>query len=884
VAFLFLVASWRSERTLTAIDSNLRSDGPSHDPETTARLTRGAGPLAFGLFFASGIAGLVYQVIWLRQLTLIFGATAYASSAVLSTFMGGLALGSYWAGRHADRWTTSPLRAYGALELGVTGYAAAIPWLLKLSTPLLHLVWNLGGDRHFAALGLVKFVAIAILILPATTLMGATLPVLSRLAADRPGRVGASVGTLYAVNTLGAVVGTITAAFIALPALGMRRTLLANLALNGLVALIAWTAGRGSVGIDPRPPSADGSDGPPTVVSNTLVWAFAASGFGAMVLEVAWTRGMALVLGSSVYAYASMLTAFLLGLASGAGAASRYLKRERRVEPRVAWIALAVAGVLSFAAAYAIQALPRVFAEVYFRLSPSPEGWWVVQVGIALFVMFPTTFALGWVFPLVLDAAGGGRRTIAASVGRIYAANTVGTIVGAVCGGFVLIPVLGVGATLVGVAAGQLVLAALVMVPWEARTLWTRGLAVACVALSLLVVAVRPAWDVLMMNSGVYMNIQNVERSEGWAAFRKQVVTNNDLVYAKDGLTASVLVARQPASDNTYLAVNGKTDASSRVDLETQIVIGHFPLLFHPDARDVLIIGLASGITIGSAATHPLEHIRVVEVEAAMVGAARAFAPFNHDILNDPRVTLSINDARNELQFNPADYDVIISEPSNPWMTVASNLFTYEFFRIGRSRLRPGGVFGQWIQTYSLAPDDLKSILAGFSRVFPHVLVFEAANGVDLLALGSDRPWPWTSRARARSSGIWVRADLARAGVLSALDVAARLQTGGEAVSSIVRGATVNTDDNGQVEFRAPKALYLDTQDANMALLRGVQEDPMAVVSSVVRSPDPPDVLRLEMVRRWLRRDQRSRASQAAEFFQDPVSKSQAESYLHAGL
>ena len=799
--------------------------------------------------------------------------------------MGGLALGSYWAGRHADRWRTSPLRAYGALELGVTLYAAAIPWLLTLATPLLHLAWKLGGDRHFVALGLVKFVAIAILILPATTLMGATLPVLSRLAADRPGRVGAGVGTLYAVNTLGAVVGTITAAFIALPALGMRRTLFANLALNGLVALIAWTAGKRSMGVL-RPLPGDRPDGPTPAVPRTVIWAFAASGFGAMVLEVAWTRGLALVLGSSVYAYASMLTAFLLGLASGAGAASHYLKRERRVEPRVAFgIALAAAGLLSFAAAYAIQALPRVFAEVYLRLDPSPGGWWIAQVGIALFVMFPTTFALGWVFPLVLDAAGGGRRTIAASVGRIYAANTLGTIVGAACGGFILIPVLGVGGTLVGVAAGQLVLAGLVMAPWEARTRWTRGLAVACGALSLVLVALRPAWDVLMMNSGVYMNIQNVERSDGWAAFRKQVVTNNDLVYAKDGLTASVLVARQPDSDNTYLAVNGKTDASSRVDLETQIVLGHFPLLFHPDPRDVLIIGLASGITIGSAATHPLDHIRVVEVEAAMVGAARAFAPFNHDVLNDPRVTLSINDARNELQFNPADYDVIISEPSNPWMTVASNLFTYEFFRIGRSRLRPGGVFGQWIQTYSLAPDDLKSILAGFSSVFPYVLVLEAANGVDLLALGSDRPLSVDLPAlELRSSGIWVRADLARAGVFSALDIAARLQTGGEAVSSIVQGATVNTDDNGRVEFTAPKALYLDTQDANMALLQGADQDPMEVVSSVVKTNDPPDALRLEMVRRWVLRDQRSRASQAAGFFQDAGSKSQAESYLHAGL
>ena len=297
-------------------------------------------------------------------------------------------------------------------------------------------------------------------------------------------------------------------------------------------------------------------------------------------------------------------------------------------------------------------------------------------------------------------------------------------------------------------------------------------------------------------------------------------------------------------------------------------------MLFHPNPRDVLVIGLASGITIGSAATHSLDHIRVVEVEAAMVEAARQFAAYNHDVLNDPRLSLSINDARNELQFNPADYDVIVSEPSNPWMTVASNLFTEDFFRIGRSRLRPGGVFGQWIQTYSLAPDDLKAILAGFSDVFPHVLVFEAAKGVDLLALGSDRPLILDlPELEHRSSGIWVRADLARADVLSALDIAGRLQTGGEAVSSIVRGATANTDDNGLVEFAAPKALYLDTQDDEHGHAPGDRRDPCGVVASLVRTPDSPDSLRLEMIRRWIRRDQLSRASRAAEFFLDPASK-----------
>jgi spermidine synthase len=852
-------------------------------PPVTSNRSTATRNLTFALFFASGAVGLVYQIVWLRQLTLIFGSTAYASSAVLSTFMGGLALGSYWAGRRADRWREPPLRTYGRLELGVAAYAALLPWLLGRATPLLELAWRLGGDRHFALLGLAKFVAIAILILPATALMGATLPVLSRVAAQSTGKVGAGVGALYAVNTFGAVVGTVAAAFVALPSLGMERTLLANLALNAIVGIVAWTVGRRSSQVAHL--SAESSDQPRPIVhaSWTPVLAFAASGFAAMVLEVAWTRGLALVLGSSVYAYASMLTAFLLGLTSGAGSASYFLKRNRNANSRLALaVALVAAGALSFAAAHTIQALPRLFAEIYFRLSPSPEGWWLAQLAIALCVMFPTTFALGWVFPLVLEAVGGGRRGVAASVGRVYAANTIGTILGAASGGFLLIPFLGVGTTLLGVAVGQLLLGAALLAGSRAGTSSRRFVwATTCVAFAVVCVVCRPGWDVLMMNSGVYMNIQGVDASKGWDDYQRQIRTNNELVYARDGLTASILVGRQPEIDNMYLSVNGKIDASSREDLETQVMAGQLPLLFHESPRDVLVIGLASGITVASVATHPVERIRVVEVEAEMIEAARRFGPYNNGVLDDPRVALSINDARNELQFNSMNYDVIISEPSNPWMTVAANLFTEDFFRIGKSRLRPGGVFGQWVQTYCLTPENLRSILAAFHRSFPHVLVFETLNGVDLQLIGSDRPLVLDlATLDRRTSPLWISANLAGVGIRSSVDIAAMLQTGGEALTDVVRGAAVNTDDSGIVEFAAPKALYLDTQDANLTMLQGQGADPMTVVAALVRTGDSPDDFRLEMIDRWIRREQRSRASRAASFLVDPGQKAQAEQLL----
>jgi spermidine synthase len=352
-------------------------------------------------------------------------------------------------------------------------------------------------------------------------------------------------------------------------------------------------------------------------------------------------------------------------------------------------------------------------------------------------------------------------------------------------------------------------------------------------------------------------------------------------VYARDGLTSSIFVAWQPDSDNLYLAVNGKTDASSREDLETQIMAGHVPLLFHPAPRDVAIIGLASGITVGAVATHPVERIRVIEVEGAMIEAARRFARYNHDVLEDPRLSVSINDARNELQFNPADYDVIISEPSNPWLTVAANLFTEEFFRVGRSRLRPGGVFGQWIQTYCLTPDSVRSILAAFHRVYPHVIVFGMTSGVDLLVVGSDRPLILDVDAfENRTSALWIRADLARAGVRSAVSMAAMIQTGGDAIGALVEGATVNSDDNGLVEFSAPQALFLDTQDANTAMLQGTTGDPLGALTPLVRTSQDPGLFRLELIRRWVRWEEKPRAERAAAGLETPDLRAQAQALL----
>lgn len=848
-------------------------------------------PIAYLLFLISGAAGLVYEVVWLRQLMLVFGSTLYATSAILSTFMGGLALGAYAGGRWIDRRAHRPLAVYGVLELVLGAYALAVPGLLRGLSPLYKAIWDAGASESFVLLGLVKFAGIALVLVPATALMGATLPVLSRYVHTEGARLGGTVGALYAVNTFGAVGGTALAGFVLLPSIGMAATTWTVAATNfalGITAIAVDRRRRHAAAAEPPAP-ATSSLGPPASSrpssdERLAIIAFAISGFAAMVLEVAWTRGLSLTVGSSVYAFSSMLIVFLSGLASGSAATSFLLRRRPQTPGTPLLVALLTgAGILSAGTGWTIQQMPRLFGEIYFRFSPDPSAWLGIQFALAMLVMFPPTLLIGGIFPVVLQIHARGSGAVGGTVGRVYAANTAGTILGAALAGFLLVPWLGLRDTLIGTSMLQVLLAAALAGASTGLGKAARygGVTVAIVALVGMAV-LSPAWDVQLMNSGVYMNVQDVSRKEGWKGFMQRVRENNEPIYVKDGHTATVMVARQPASGNMYLAVNGKTDASSREDLETQIAVGHLPVLLHPAPRDVLLVGLASGITAGSVATHPVASLRIVEVEAAMRDAARLFSEHNGSVLDDPRVTLSINDARNEIQFNAATYDVIISEPSNPWLTVASNLFTEDFFRIAERRLRPGGIFAQWIQAYCLHPRDLSSVIAAFRTAFPHVLVFDTMDGTDLLLMGSEEPLRLDlSRLGDRMSELRVRIDLGRIGIRSPEDWLVLLRAGDAGVDAAIRGARRNTDDNGQVEFSAPKALYAETHDANIRLLTAVSppEDFFALLSPPPTA-DERERLWVHLGERWAARGQKDRVREVLSRLASPDDRERIRTLL----
>jgi len=830
----------------------------------------------FLLFLLSGAVGLIYEVLWLRMLILIFGSTQFAVSTILTAFMAGLALGSFLFGRMIDR-RGHPLLWYGYLEIGIGLYALLVPFLFDALVPIYRGIWESFAPDFFVFSLLRFFFVLLVLILP-TTLMGGTLPILSKFVTRRDDAIGLSVGSLYAINTFGAVLGTAISGFVLIPVWGTQGTIGIAATLSiviGVAALALGVAGRSAraaaAGSGPPAPSVrPGSPERMPAEARLLLWVLGGSGFVAMMYEIAWTRVLALIIGSSVYAFTIMLTTFLVGLAVGAAVVARLADRLRGRFAVEGLIALLTGTALAaFGTMMLFNALPYQFARLYHDVRGQNALIFTLKYGIAFVVMLPPTLLIGGIFPLVVRACAGHLSRLGRSVGVVYASNTIGTILGSFLAGFFLIPMIGIQGSLKLAILADLALA-LVLV-WGATravremTGWPVARRLAGVAFLVMLGAglawATPPWDTIVMNSGVYQYADDMEESDLTPeGFQRFMVEGLDLKYYREGMTTSVMVVREQSTGVYLLAVNGKIDASSEGDLPTQLLSGHLPLLLAQDPRTALVIGYASGITVGAVTQYPVEQVTAVEIEPAILEASHYFDEFNHKPLENPKVRVVRNDGRNFLLVNDETFDVIISEPSNPWMTVASNLFTREFFELGHRRLSPGGVFAQWLQLYGMSPDDLKVLMRTFQSVFPHVLVFNTIEDADLILVGSDRPLSFDlDEMKRRMSDLSVLVDLRRVRVYTPEDILSYFLFGSEEMARFTGPGPLNTDDNALIEFRAPKSLHYETRGANTAALRQVTVEPLSYAGA--REGDEARIRDgAEMVKAFMRRDMLSRA------------------------
>jgi spermidine synthase len=802
-------------------------------------------------FFFSGLAALIYETLWTREFAFVFGTSELATATVLAAYMGGLAAGAAVAARLAPR-VRRPLLTYGVLEMGVGLSACAVPSAVGAATGLAVLLFG-GRSEPPAAAGLplaLFYVAAAfVILLVPTALMGATLPLLARHAVRDERQIAPRVGALYGVNTLGAVVGTVAAAFVLVPLWGLRRTALVAVAANALAGVVAILAARATRRVPPPVTTSPAGVRRRSLPGRRelILPLMLVSGAVSFTYEVLWTRVLGHVLGGSTYAFATMLASFLVGIAAGSAVAARLAATSARAARGFAAAELGVA-VLSYAAFTVMDRIRPIAAALGAGMAPASPG----NAVLAAAAMLPAALCIGATFPFAVRVLARDDADAGPASARVYAWNTVGAIAGALAAGFVLIPHLGYAGTVTLMVASSAVLALLAA---SAAAAPSRALAVAA-ALGLVVLALaRPEtpWRLL---GGSALNL-------GRASYRP--------IFLGIGRSATVTVTREAGV--WVLRTNGLPEgqilpagSSRRSRLEPWL--GGLPAMVRPEARSMLMIGLGAGTAL-EAVPRTIETIDVVELEPEVIRANRFLSGGRAvDPLADPRVRLHVNDARNALLLTDRRWDAIVSQPSHPWTAGASHLYTREFFQLVRSRLTRDGVFVQWIELSFVDEALLRTLVATLHDVFADVLIFRPVFRSGVLFLAADRLPPLraaVSRAIARAPQ-----DLEALGVLVPEDVAAALAVDGDGVRRLAGGAAINTDDRNLIAARAAGVhapLGIAGGDRVLAPL-----DPLPAMV--------PDVDGLLLVRRLLADDDAARATRVAGAMRDSERRAVATALI----
>jgi spermidine synthase len=734
------------------------------------------------LFFVSGTSGLVYEVLWAKYLGLSLGSTAPAQAAVMALYLGGLACGYALLGRAADL-ARRPLALYGLLELGICVLGA------------------LGAVLPDALAGRPYLLACA-MVLPCTVLMGGTLPALAREAAGRIEGLETPLARLYAVNAAGAALGALLADFLLIPGLGLDLSVLCASGLN-LACGAAALALQKRLPDAPPMPRAEAAGTRSTPSRLALAAAFV-SGAAALSYETAWTRVFALALGSSVYSFALMLASFIGGVALGSRLCARKLLPRLAPFPLLG-MALIAAPACALAVLPLYGRLPHAFMVLASWTGRTPSGFYLnslLKLLACSLLTVPATACLGAALPLAARASSPEDGGVGSGVGVCFAWNTAGNVLGAAASGLWLLPALGIRGLIESAAFLQLAAGSALLLSYEGWPARRRLGACALALLACLAMMALSSWDRALLASGAF---RRSGPAPSWKEFRSGVLSEKMLFY-KDDPEGTVTVT-EDASGTRYLKVNGKTDASSGADMATQSLLAHIPLMLRPGSSEALVIGFGSGVTAGSALLHPIRRLDAVEISPAVVEASGLFKEFNRSALGDPRLRLFVEDAKTFLARPGPAYDAIISEPSNPWIAGMGNLFTADFYRKARSRLKPRGLMVQWCHLYEMRDSDVRLVLRTFASVFESVTLWNVSTN-DILLVGSRAPLEETlgpslspDAARGQLASMSIRGPAALLALQSATD---------ERVREMAGKGRLHEDRFPILDYEAPKSMFLD--------------------------------------------------------------------------
>jgi spermidine synthase len=801
------------------------------------------------LLFLSGLCALSYQVAWQREFRLIFGASTASSAAVLALFILGIGLGSIVLGKRADR-AQNPLLMYGNLEIFIALSAGAAPFLLDL-TRLIYV--SLGGTEVLgvvAGTGL-RLVLVALVILVPTFLMGGTLPAAARSVGRHDDAARSDVALLYGVNTLGAVAGAAATTFFLLEVFGNQRTLWIACLVNLLVALAARALSRSGapqpapVALQseavaagpqaaPRPPTPAAPSEPEE--PGTLDIASAASpkfvllaaatvGFAFFLMEIVWYRTLGPLLGGTVFTFGLILATALLGI--GVGGAFYTLLGDSR---RSTYTTFGVVCLLEAAA----MALPLAIGDgiALFALFLQPLGAlgfattvlsWTI---ICLLVVFPAAFVSGVQFPILINLLGAGKANVGEHVGKVYAWNTGGAMLGSLAGGFGFLPLFTAIGSWKLVIATMTVLgvSSLVLSKQRKGGVFAGGVLAAIAVGALFATGPTAVWRHSQIGVGrVNLDwLDSPNKATNWIREKRR-----SILWEEEGVESSIAIDK---STGLAFSINGKIDGHVRADAGTQVMGGLVGAALHPDPKTALVIGLGTGSTSGWLAAIPsMERVDTIELEKSVVRFAAEIGVINHDALKSPKVRISIADARETLLTTPQRYDIVFSEPSNPYRAGIASLFTQEFYESAAKRLNDDGLFLQWIQAYEVNGETVRTTLATLAQVFPTIEIWQLAVG-DLLLIASkhEHPAPLdTEGLRTRLQTEPYRSAMLHSWHTDSLEgFLAHYVANAAFTTRVARqaGDLINRDDLNFVEFGFAKAIYGTAKFDYPELLRAAAE------------------------------------------------------------
>ena len=769
-------------------------------------------------FFLSGACGLLYQVVWTRRLVLLLGAASYAVSTVLSVFFIGLGAGSLFGGRLADR-TLRPLAWYGVFEILIGVWAAAFILLASRGEHVIGAV--LGTVNHSYLIGILMRALLAgLFLLPPVVLMGATLPLLARFVSTRFASQGLRIGALYSLNTFGAVLGCAATGFWLLPSFGYTRSTFLGVGANvaiGLLALAVSSRMKPSESLVAEPENTEVKSG----VNTLILLAYGITGFCALALEVLWTRLLTIIFLGTTYAFTTMLTALLCGIAVGSAVAALFADRTRRFAPLLFGIVTFLGGAACIGMLGVFAKLPAWLQEM--QLDGGYKWDAIVQAKFILsfMVLFGPMFLLGMTFPFVVRTVASTGPRLGRDIGRLYSANTFGGVLGALAGGYLLIPYLG---THNGIIAMAFVLAAtgmLVIMLAPALRLFTRVVLVLIAACAM---------------AGIY---QTAPTDIHEALNAGYLPKDHKVIHYREGIEGAVVVSEsqnraseESKASERVLWINAmQATASIEKGVRMNRFEGMLPMLFNRDPKTALFMCFGSGITAGTLGLFDFERIDAVELSKDVLNAATYFVADNFNVTSNPKFNFVVDDGRNFLLTTRNRYDLITFEPMPLAQAGVSAFYTREYYDLCREHLNPGGLVSQWAPLHGLSPEVVKSILYTFTTAFKDYCAFFI--NADLFLIGSDEPLRMDyEKLSARLAEPVVHQALQAASFGDDIEIVASFFMGKENIDAFARGGRFMTDDRPWAEFEAPKLVFMSTVDQSLKELKPYFESPVPWVDA----------------------------------------------------